>query len=324
MSGYEVCEAVRAIPALATKPIILLTGTFEKFDEEKFKSCGADDSMAKPFESQQIVTKVKEMLELGSSRSEVPAAAAPAAPAPVEEPAPAAASSDIWDAFTPDEPAQPAEPAVSDASSAFEMLQEVPEMEAPPARLDSADESTGSKWIPAEEETFDFPEETSAGLDPAAFEAPADEPAGYESTFEAPEEEQTVFESSFDTAEEEQTLFEPAFEAPAEEPAFEAPADVPAFEAPAEEPAAFEPAFTEPTAPVFSEPEPPAPAFVAPAPAVAAAPVAAVAAEVSEEQLRAAIAGASREVIERIVWEVVPDLAETMIREAIQKIKQGA
>jgi hypothetical protein len=43
----------------------------------------------------------------------------------------------------------------------------------------------------------------------------------------------------------------------------------------------------------------------------------------SEEQLRAAILGASRDVIERIVWEVVPDLAEVMIREAIEKIKRG-
>jgi hypothetical protein len=43
----------------------------------------------------------------------------------------------------------------------------------------------------------------------------------------------------------------------------------------------------------------------------------------TEDQLRAALAGASKEVIERIVWEVVPDLAETMIKEAIRKIKEG-
>lgn len=43
----------------------------------------------------------------------------------------------------------------------------------------------------------------------------------------------------------------------------------------------------------------------------------------SEEQLKAAISAASKEVIERIVWEVVPDLAEAMIREAIRKIKEG-
>ena len=43
----------------------------------------------------------------------------------------------------------------------------------------------------------------------------------------------------------------------------------------------------------------------------------------TEEQLKSAIAGASKEIIERIVWEVVPDLAEAMIKEAIRKIKDG-
>ncbi len=68
MSGYEVCETIRAIPALAQKPILLLTGSFEPFDESRAKTCGADDFLAKPFESQQIVTKVRELYVLGVSR----------------------------------------------------------------------------------------------------------------------------------------------------------------------------------------------------------------------------------------------------------------
>src|SRR6185369_8756942 len=79
MSGYEVCEAVRATPELKTKPILLLTGSFEPFDETKAKSCGADDFLAKPFESQQIVTKVKELFDLGATRATVAAPSAPAA-----------------------------------------------------------------------------------------------------------------------------------------------------------------------------------------------------------------------------------------------------
>ena len=74
MSGYEVCEAVRATPSISTKPILLLTGSFEPFDENKAKSCGADDFLAKPFESQQIVSKVKELIELGSTRAAAPVA----------------------------------------------------------------------------------------------------------------------------------------------------------------------------------------------------------------------------------------------------------
>lgn len=43
----------------------------------------------------------------------------------------------------------------------------------------------------------------------------------------------------------------------------------------------------------------------------------------TEEQLAAAIAKVSREIIEKIAWEVVPDLAETIIKEEIRKIKES-
>jgi hypothetical protein len=45
--------------------------------------------------------------------------------------------------------------------------------------------------------------------------------------------------------------------------------------------------------------------------------------ELTEEQLREAITTASKDVIERIVWEVVPDLAEIMIKEAIRRITEN-
>jgi hypothetical protein len=49
-----------------------------------------------------------------------------------------------------------------------------------------------------------------------------------------------------------------------------------------------------------------------------AAPVA-----LTDDQLKAALLSASKETIERIVWEVVPDLAEAMIKEAIKRITEG-
>lgn len=58
------------------------------------------------------------------------------------------------------------------------------------------------------------------------------------------------------------------------------------------------------------------------APAVAA-PAAEAAITLSEEKLAAALSHISRELIEKIVWDVVPDLAETIIREEIRKIKES-
>ena len=43
----------------------------------------------------------------------------------------------------------------------------------------------------------------------------------------------------------------------------------------------------------------------------------------SEAQLASVIAQISKEIIEKIAWEVVPDLAEAIIKEEIRKIKQG-
>jgi hypothetical protein len=42
-----------------------------------------------------------------------------------------------------------------------------------------------------------------------------------------------------------------------------------------------------------------------------------------EAALREALSKASREVIERVVWEVVPQLAETIIRENLDRLAKA-
>lgn len=61
-NGYELCAAVKQDPALAGVPVLLLTGTFEPFDEGKAKAAGADKWIAKPFESQTLINCVEELL----------------------------------------------------------------------------------------------------------------------------------------------------------------------------------------------------------------------------------------------------------------------
>ena len=62
MNGYDVCAALRADPALRSLPIILLAGTFESFDHQRAAQAGANDFVTKPFESQVLVGKVKQLL----------------------------------------------------------------------------------------------------------------------------------------------------------------------------------------------------------------------------------------------------------------------
>ncbi len=74
-NGYEVCEAIKADPDLRHIPVLLLTGTFEAYDEVRARQVGACGHVSKPFEAQTLVEKVKQLLssEPDASEAEDPA-----------------------------------------------------------------------------------------------------------------------------------------------------------------------------------------------------------------------------------------------------------
>jgi hypothetical protein len=80
--------------------------------------------------------------------------------------------------------------------------------------------------------------------------------------------------------------------------------------------------FDEPVAPPAPPVPPPLPPVVEMAPPFQPITQPAPAA-LDEAQLRSLLSSVSREMIEKIVWEVVPDLAETIIKEEIRKLKAG-
>lgn len=63
-SGYEVCRAVKSSPHPV--PVLLLAGTFEPFDADEARACGADGHLTKPFDSRTLVERVDALLETGS------------------------------------------------------------------------------------------------------------------------------------------------------------------------------------------------------------------------------------------------------------------
>jgi CheY-like chemotaxis protein len=71
LNGYEVCRQIKADPSLRHVPVLLLTGTFEAFDEVRARESGSDGHITKPFEAQALVDLVNARL----------AAAAPPPPA---------------------------------------------------------------------------------------------------------------------------------------------------------------------------------------------------------------------------------------------------
>jgi CheY-like chemotaxis protein len=60
--GYEVARHVRATPRLAHIPVLLLTGAFESIDPARVKDAGCQGVLAKPFEPQAVVARVRELL----------------------------------------------------------------------------------------------------------------------------------------------------------------------------------------------------------------------------------------------------------------------
>jgi len=64
-SGFEVAEALRGAEKTRSCPILILAGSLPPFDEEKFRQCGADAVLFKPFESQELIDKVDMLLREG-------------------------------------------------------------------------------------------------------------------------------------------------------------------------------------------------------------------------------------------------------------------
>jgi CheY-like chemotaxis protein len=76
-NGYEVAQYIRRSPHLAHIPVVLLTGAFEPVDHERAAAAGCDGVLAKPFEPQLVIGRVKELLARKRRAPEATAAEAP-------------------------------------------------------------------------------------------------------------------------------------------------------------------------------------------------------------------------------------------------------
>ncbi|MCC6135700.1 MAG: response regulator [Candidatus Contendobacter sp.] len=61
-NGYEVCQAIRANPDWKEVRIIMLTAKGREVEREKGLALGADDYITKPFSTQEVVERVRELL----------------------------------------------------------------------------------------------------------------------------------------------------------------------------------------------------------------------------------------------------------------------
>ncbi len=250
-SGYDLCQRIKS-ESPSTR-VLILSSKQHPYDASRGSAAGADEHMDKPFDTQQIIDRVSQMLKAAPAQASGPMEG-------VTAPAPA-----------PHLAAKPRSPTLAYGTPAPTSPAAVPQASQPPQAR--AHTFTGTpRPAPAV-----APKPTFAATPPA----PAVSPAAVSAA-----------------------------------PAPRAAAPVAA--APAAAPIAAAPIAVAPVAVA-------APAAAAPAAAVAIGGQLAGKLEglgLSPAQVEAVLA-LSREVVEQVVWEVVPVLAETLIQEEIQRLTQA-
>ncbi len=355
--GYDVCQTIKSSPETLHIPVILLTGTFEPFDRDRALAVGCDEIVTKPFEARQLIATVERLISGEPAPAEPPQpvgeaeeygtylVAPPAAPATEAEAA----------AEPAEETPAPAEEGVAEEAPGMAFPPAGPEGEdgLPEEGLDFT--TTGFAEMEAAGRQPHVPmEPPEEGLE--IKERPAEEPAAEAEGATFPVEEigeeplEAVPAAPSDTAPvepPEEASGQPAAEggepsaAPSEEP--EAPAEPFAGGAPPEPEAALE-AAPEPEAPPetaagpTSEPEPwqepgaepaavpEAPPEPAPGSVTAPMPIPPVApgtlSDEDVDRIARRVAELFQDRLEQIAWEVIPDMAEIVVRERVREIEE--
>ena len=84
-SGYDLCASIKADPALRAVPVLILASSQQPYDDARGQKAGADGQLTKPWETNALMDRVRDVLRRGAG------AAAGSQPAAVPAAPPAAA-----------------------------------------------------------------------------------------------------------------------------------------------------------------------------------------------------------------------------------------
>ncbi len=306
ISGYEVCQRLKSDPATLHIPVVLLTGTFEPFDRDRALAAGCDAIVTKPFEARALIATVEELT----------ARTVPPAPAPTEE--------EILGLGVPE-----GVPALDFTTTGFDRM--VPPPEKPPEVPEHGLELTASTMQSAvtpppppppelaPPDARPFPEEpTPVGTAEAWAELA---PAGEAPVEPAPsrKREAPPFGFSGEPGATGQGLGEPL-------PPEEEPETVP--------PGGFQELATGPaTAPLVETGGGEAPGdfdglvqrvVAAVLQKLPAAPASSELSDADVERIARKVLELATPLLERVAWEVIPDMAEMLVRQRIAELEAAA
>ncbi|HEX6718309.1 MAG TPA: response regulator [Pyrinomonadaceae bacterium] len=291
-NGYQVCEYVKTNEKLKHIPVMLLVGSFEPFDEAEARRVGADDILTKPFQSiRRLIDRVGALVSGPPVvEKETPTAELPKIEEPEEEVFMDTHELEVTTADT-----LPLEQAFIDHEQKVE--QPVPATESLPR-----EETMGT------ETRSDSQSDSDVLLDLGEYE-PAHAAADDEFVLELDDDVAPAYEAAPVRAFVEPEVKEAVAAAVAYEPTYQ-PEVHPSFAETQEVPYASE---VEEVAVVEPEPEP-----------VVAEPAASFKSDQLTPEMIDAIARRvvemmSDKVVREIAWEVVPDLAELLIKQQLEE-----
>jgi CheY-like chemotaxis protein len=179
IDGYSLAGRLRETAALAKVPVILMLSRDDVYDAMKGKLAGIVDNIAKPFESQDLIGKVKKALSAAPAPAERPAPppTSAAAPIPSSKPAaesapppkPAAARPSPYRPVTERAPAPPSKPREAVPKDIFDIIEEAPakaEVKEAPALQSSPKPAKTAKAAEPDEEMFEVEPEYEVEPEP--------------------------------------------------------------------------------------------------------------------------------------------------------------
>jgi CheY-like chemotaxis protein len=297
-NGYEVCEYVKTNEKLKHIPVMLLVGSFEPFDEAEARRVGADDILTKPFQSiRRLIDRVGALVSGPPVVKESPTAELPKVEEPEEEEV-------LMDQH---------ELEVTTADTL--QLDEAPkgyehEVEQPVAATESLPREETMKT----ETRNDSQSDADVLLDLGEFEPVRASAPDDDFVLDLDEEPSDVAEPAY-AATPVRTFVEPQVK--------EAVASVGAYESTyqPEVHSAFADTQEIPYASTVVEPEP-EPVIAEPEPVVATAPSISpdrLSPEMIDAIARRVVEMMSDKVVREIAWEVVPDMAELLIKQQLEE-----
>ena len=319
LSGYDLAAGLKADPATAGIPIVLLSAAASPYDEGRGRAVGVIGHVQKPFDCATLLDRVRGILGIdatapGSFVSSVPTATAASANMPRPPslggfaglPRPAVPTFPPRPASLPPTPVQPAPPAARslDPFGLGATLSQPPVAAAAPAAT-----------LPSAQTP---PSRPSAGMPPAA--PPAPQAAVPPLT--SPTSVAAVNQSGWQAMAPGQGIALPPAATQPPWPAVAAPA-VAAPNMIVDTVGGLAELSDSDLEVLAASPAPPSPvaqAMEAATSAVVATAATAIAATTGEAPSREVLSMEARAIIERIVWEVVPELAELIIKEELARL----